>query len=45
MNISLKGKICLITGGTHGIDYVTVKLFSDLGGRVIALGRNIPYIS
>ncbi|ARM75446.1 SDR family NAD(P)-dependent oxidoreductase [Acidianus manzaensis] len=42
MEISLKGKTCLITGGTHGIGLVTSKFFSELGARVIATGRHIP---
>lgn len=42
MEISLKDKTCLITGGTHGIGLTTAKLFSRLGARVIAIGRHIP---
>ena len=42
MEVSLRGKTCIITGATHCIGLVTAKLFSELGARVIGIGRHIP---
>ncbi|WP_369610303.1 SDR family NAD(P)-dependent oxidoreductase [Sulfurisphaera javensis] len=41
----LDGKTILITGATHGIGYVTAKLFRDLGANVIGIGRREISIS
>ncbi len=34
----LKDKVAIVTGGTRGIGYATVKLFLDNGAKVIVLG-------
>ena len=34
----LKGKVAIITGGTRGIGYSTVRKFLENGARVILLG-------
>ena len=38
--MDLTGKVCIITGATHGIGFQTAKLFAELGARVIAIGRD-----
>lgn len=38
--IDLKNKHVIITGGTHGIGETTAKLFADLGGSVLIIGRD-----
>lgn len=38
--IDLSGKVILVTGASSGIGRATAILISELGGRVIAVGRN-----
>ncbi len=38
----LDGKRVIITGGTAGIGLATVRLFNDLGARVLAVSRTAP---
>jgi NAD(P)-dependent dehydrogenase (short-subunit alcohol dehydrogenase family) len=37
---TLKGKICVITGGTKGLGEATAKLFASHGGKVLITGRD-----
>ena len=39
-DIDLKGKTALITGATKGLGRGAAKAISQLGGNVIAIGRN-----
>ena len=40
MNHPMRGKICLITGGSDGIGYAASRELARLGARVIIVGRN-----
>lgn len=40
--LTLKGKRALITSGTRGADAATVRLFRDLGARVLTTARTRP---
>ena len=40
MNHLMRGKICLITGGSDGIGYAASRELARLGARVIIVGRN-----
>lgn len=37
---NMKGKICLITGGTNGIGKVTAQELAQMGTTVVIVGRN-----
>lgn len=37
--MSLKGKVCVVTGGTSGIGLATVRLFAGAGARQVVLAR------
>ena len=39
-DIELKGKTALITGATKGLGRGTAKAIAQVGGNVIAIGRN-----
>ena len=39
-DINLKGKTALITGATKGLGRGTAKAIAQVGGNVIAIGRN-----
>ena len=40
MNHLMRGKICLITGGSDGIGYAASRELARMGARVIIVGRN-----
>ena len=40
MNNPMRGKICLITGGSDGIGYAASRELARMGARVIIVGRN-----
>ncbi len=40
MNNLMRGKICLITGGSDGIGYVASRELARMGARVVIVGRN-----
>ena len=40
MNDPMRGKICLITGGSDGIGYAASRELARMGARVIIVGRN-----
>ena len=40
MNNLMRGKICLITGGSDGIGYAASRELARMGARVIIVGRN-----
>ena len=40
MDNPMRGKICLITGGSDGIGYVASRELARMGARVIIVGRN-----
>ena len=40
MSGTMRGKVCLVTGATSGIGYVTARALAEMGATVIAVGRN-----
>lgn len=40
MNRIMNGKVCLVTGGTSGIGYVTARELAILGAKVVITARN-----
>lgn len=40
MNKSMQGKICLVTGATSGIGFVTARELARKGAQVVIVGRN-----
>jgi NAD(P)-dependent dehydrogenase (short-subunit alcohol dehydrogenase family) len=40
-NLSMQGKICLVTGSTSGIGEVTAQSLAKKGAKVIIVGRNL----
>jgi NAD(P)-dependent dehydrogenase (short-subunit alcohol dehydrogenase family) len=38
--VDMRGKVCLITGGTSGIGWVTAKELVQMGARVLVVGKN-----
>ena len=41
MNDLMKGKICLVTGGSDGIGYAASRELARMGARVVIVGRNV----
>ncbi|HEX5808997.1 MAG TPA: SDR family oxidoreductase [Anaerolineales bacterium] len=41
-NTTMKGKICLITGGTNGIGKSTAAVLAGMGATVVITGRDAP---
>ncbi len=40
MSGTMRGKVCLVTGATSGIGYVTARALAEMGATVVAVGRN-----
>src|SRR5688572_21937534 len=40
-DMELKGKVCLVTGGTKGIGAATAVLFGQMGASVAVVGRRL----
>ena len=40
MNNQMRGKICLVTGGSDGIGYAAARELARMGARVVIVGRN-----
>ena len=45
MTSSMKGRICLVTGGTHGIGRETALALAGRGATLVLVGRNTERIS
>jgi NAD(P)-dependent dehydrogenase (short-subunit alcohol dehydrogenase family) len=41
MNISLEGKVAIVTGASRGIGLATVKALAESGAKVIAAARQV----
>jgi NADP-dependent 3-hydroxy acid dehydrogenase YdfG len=40
LKVDMSGKVCLVTGGTSGIGWVTARTLATMGARVVLVGRS-----